>query len=153
MCILSREIYRHITLVDSRRGSQKFHQGKLLHYSLCLAKNVCLRISLCIGLIPLISRRVFTWCPPAKYGRFLITQVCACLPMWIHYCLKQNIYEPMVYVLLIKFISKHVGKNGFIFQIAKCWQQQLTGGSDAQEVSLIFLKSLYIFLGAAPSPA
>lgn len=57
----------------------------------------------------------------------------------------------MVYILLMKFICKHVGKNGPIFRIAKCWQQQLTGGSGAQEVSLIFLKSLYILLGAAPS--
>lgn len=43
MCILSREIYKHITLVDSRRGSQKFHQGKLLHFKLLSCKKCMLQ--------------------------------------------------------------------------------------------------------------
>lgn len=70
-------------LLTAEEGHKNFIKGSFCITGFCLAKNICFRISLCIGLIPLISRDTLHGVCP-KNVSFLITQICACLLLWIN---------------------------------------------------------------------
>lgn len=141
-------------LLTAEEGHKNFIKGSFCISSYCLAKNVCFRISLCIGLIPLISRRVLTWCLPYECELFNYPNVC--LSAYVNKLLLKTrhvwIFGLVVYILFKKSMCNYVGKNSLIFNIAKCWLEQLTWGSGAEEFRLIFVNSLYMLLGAVPSP-
>ena len=130
-------------LLTAEKGHKNFIKRSFYITASVLQKKLCLRISLCVGLIPLTSRRVLKWaCEVSNYPNICLSAyVNTLLLKIIHIC----IFGLVVYIPLMKFICKHASKN------VESWQRQSTVGSGAQEVRLIFLKSLYILLGAAPS--